>query len=284
MFKFTMEHTKRATAIVLTIVCFGLAVFGPGEILVGVYANTLSGILLATTMYLFPSFWRSQYERIAWRFRRDSLKGRTVYRDQLKNGGIKLSDFGNWQVWSFGKDEVEPDLVYPESFTAGAQLLAKSTKSHSRIGKGALSGFKLSAQSYSEAPGKIFFFFTTNDPVVLISDDPSIDLIDDRPTVEIKFGDEKTRHFPVTIYPQSPNGWRLHEEDAKFIQSKLWKSSRMLVRWHQYVNDKTDTVTAEFDLEGWDDAFAEIKRRFDEHALNGWQDSIWARLIARFGK
>lgn len=245
------------------------------NIFTGIVSSVTSGIILTAIVYRFPKFWRVRIDKFSRKLKREAPKGRTVYKHQLKNGGLKFADIGKWQVWSFGEDEVEPDPVYPDSFTAGAQVKAKAKNSHRSISQGTLTRFRFSAQFHSEDPDKTYFFFTTDDPVNLVANESSIHLIDDKPSIAIKFGDEKTRNFPVTIYPQSPNGWRLHDEDARFIESALRRHSHMLARWSQDIDGQdrqVDTVTAEFDLEGWNDVKAEIKRRFDEHAPGVWKD------------
>ena len=204
-------------------------------------------------------------------------QGRVVYRFHLKKGGIDLFKVRNWRIWSLGKDEVEPDPMYPQSFSVGAQIKAKSAMCFNQKSEGENTRFVLIAQCYTEAPGKVFIMFINDRPGDL----------DDNPYVAIKFGDEKPRKIAIRAPSRSPRNWHLYDRDAKWIKDNLEKSSRMMVRWHQYENGKMETITTEFDLKGWNEAFAEIKRRFDEHAPGGWQtpmQAMMARLTSRFGK
>ena len=239
-----------------------------------IFKQVLTLLIVSVFLYLSRRFWMLLYDKTKRKYKREEPRGRVVSKFHLKNGGLKLPYFRNWQVWSIGKDEVEPDPFYPESFSAGAQVSANYIESDRRRSKGILTEFKLAAQCYTEAPGKVFFRFINDRPGDL----------DDNPYVAIKFGDESPMNLALKIPAGSPRDWNLYDEDYKLIESALRRHPRMSVRWHQYENGQKETVTAEFDLEGWNDAFAEIKRRFDKHASNGWKDSVWVRLTRRFGK
>lgn len=254
------ELVERVVVSALIALCFVVAHVMSSEIFTAVVATVLSGIILAGILYLSREFWMSLYDKLKRKHKREEPSGRVVSKFHLKNGGLELPYFEKWQVWSLGEDEVEPDPFYPESFSAGAQVSAKSVESYLNRSEGNHTGLKLTAQCYTESPGKVFFRFANEHAGNL----------GDAPYIAIKFGDEKPINFALKIPAGSPRDWNLYEEDYKLIESALQRHPRMSVRWRQYKNDQMETVTAEFDLEGWNDAFAEIKRRFDKFAPNGW--------------
>lgn len=218
------------------------------------FASVLTGAIVSHIVAFFLGFFTeglakkmlARWKR--WKLRRKKL-GRSISRKHLKLGGMPHEKVHEWKVYNDREDVVRPDSMRPRSFTVWAILLASHLdNSNGWEHTGVNTKFKFTARRHSQKPSEMLFAFVNDSPCKL----------DDEPYLQIQFDDEETEIYPLDLPPESPRDWPLYKEDNKKIGKALRKHSRMTVRWFQFNNESKETVTAEFNLEGWDEVYERL--------------------------